>query len=417
MRINKSKKNLRESEETSTNSIKPFADVQIGDRAVDYAGNVGEVLAKGTAEEMLAYDTTGAMEEALSEGYVDFAMDAIAYEIENDGGIYAIVYGSDGAWVETGMDNSRVYSFAFDFVINESGLSPDEARDRILRDIELVDGIQIVGNPNTDPTSWSREEYGLTESTKKLIKEDVDGFTFKDLLGKDFDEALKLAVQKIIKIPSDYAGVFGETVAEVLEGGGSDPNLICAMEEEAEGGDTIGYVIPSIVASIFDKNLSLEEFNNLCKKLGIKTENEKNLKESEGVPGKYTISYNSYERYGNGELHTKSFSAKDDFDAILKIKKHEIDPIHGLTILIDDVTVYEDFVGEPMSLEDAVAEGDFESIEDYKDYYNPVSSVIEVIERIEESNGDGGDYIFYIKRPDGTYLFKADGVDVDSDWD
>lgn len=271
MRIDKSKKNLRESEEISVSNVKPFADVQIGDRAVDYAGNVGEVLAKGTAEEMLAYDTTGAMEEALSDGYVDFAADAIAFEIENDGSIYAIVYGSDGAWVETRMDNSRVYSFAFDFVINESGLSPDEAKDRILRDIELVDGIQIVGNPNTDPTSWSREEYGLTESTKKLIKEDVDGFTFKDLLGKDFDEVLKLAVQKIIKVPSKYAGVFGETVAEVLEGGGSDPNLICEMEAEAEGGDTIEYVIPSIVVSILDKNLSLEEFNNLCKKLGIET--------------------------------------------------------------------------------------------------------------------------------------------------
>lgn len=142
-----------------------------------------------------------------------------------------------------------------------------------------------------------------------------------------------------------------------------------------------------------------------------------NLKESEGVPGKYTICYNSYERYGSGELHIKNFSAKDDFDAILKIKKHEVDPIHGLTILIDDVTVYEDFIGEPMSLEDAVAEGDFESIEEYKEYYNPVSSVIEVIERIEESNGDGGDYIFYIKRPDGTYLFKAGGADIDGDWD
>lgn len=80
---------------------------------------------------------------------------------------------------------------------------------------------------------------------------------------------MKLAVQKIIKVPSKYAGVFGETVAEVLEGGGSDPNLIYEMEEEAE--DTIEYVIPSIVVSILDKNLSLEEFSNLCKKLGIET--------------------------------------------------------------------------------------------------------------------------------------------------
>lgn len=307
MRIDKIKKNLRESEEISVSNVKPFADVQIGDRAVDYAGNVGEVLAKGTAEEMLAYDTTGAMEEALSDGYVDFAADAIAFEIENDGSVYAIVYGSDGAWVETGVDNSKVYSFAFDFVINETGLSPDEARDRILRDIELVDGISIVGNPNTDATSWSREEYGLTESVA--------------------------------------------------------------------------------------------------------------LKEDESVPGKYTICYNSYERYGSGELHTKSFSAKDDLDAILKIKKHEVDPIHGLAILIDDNTIYDEFYGEPQSLEDAADASGFESVEDYKDEIDIVSSIEEILESIEDKNGDGGDYIFYIKRPDGTYLFKADGVDVDSDWD
>lgn len=120
---------------------------------------------------------------------------------------------------------------------------------------------------------WDTDDE-IFESTvgnlKKLIKEDIDGFTFKDLLGKDFDEALKLAVQKIIKVPSVYAGVFGETVAEVLEGG-SDPDLICEMEEKAAGGSTIEYVIPSIVASILDKNLSLEEFNNLCKKLDIET--------------------------------------------------------------------------------------------------------------------------------------------------
>lgn len=207
MRIDKSKKSLRESEEISVSNVKPFADVQIGDRAVDYAGNVGEVLAKGTAEEMLAYDTTGAMEDALSSGYVDFATDAIAFEIESDGSIYAIVYGSDGAWVETGMDNSRVYSFAFDFVINEAGLSPDEARDRILRDIELVDGISIVGNPNTDPTSWSREEYGLAESTKKDLNEGESAESkFVDLNDAlDFDDDVLL-----VKLPTEstYAGKY-----------------------------------------------------------------------------------------------------------------------------------------------------------------------------------------------------------------
>lgn len=62
----------------------------------------------------------------------------------------------------------RVYSFAFDFIITGDDLASDtEARDRILRDIELVDGIEIVGNPNVDPTSWSKAEYGLSEATTK----------------------------------------------------------------------------------------------------------------------------------------------------------------------------------------------------------------------------------------------------------
>lgn len=62
----------------------------------------------------------------------------------------------------------RVYSFAFDFIITGDDLASDtEARDRILHDIELVDGIEIVGNPNVDPTSWSKAEYGLSEATTK----------------------------------------------------------------------------------------------------------------------------------------------------------------------------------------------------------------------------------------------------------
>lgn len=62
----------------------------------------------------------------------------------------------------------RVYSFAFDFIITGDDLASDtEARDRILHDIELVDGIEIVGNPNVDPTSWSKAEYDLSEATTK----------------------------------------------------------------------------------------------------------------------------------------------------------------------------------------------------------------------------------------------------------
>lgn len=160
-------------------------------------------------------------------------------------------------WIEDSDGDGEDYIFYIKrpdgtYLFKADGVDADDDWDD---DDEISES--IVGNLNTD-------------LTRRLIKEDIDGFTFRDLLGKDFDEALKLAVQKIIKVPSAYAGVFGETVAEVLEGG-SDPDLICEMEEKAAGGSTIEYVIPSIVASILDKNLSLEEFNNLCKKLGIET--------------------------------------------------------------------------------------------------------------------------------------------------
>ena len=62
----------------------------------------------------------------------------------------------------------RVYSCAFDFVITGDDLaSVEEARDRIMNEVELIEGIRVVGNPNCDPTSWSKEEYGLSEDVRK----------------------------------------------------------------------------------------------------------------------------------------------------------------------------------------------------------------------------------------------------------
>ena len=150
------KKPLAESENTSDE--KPFADVQVGDTAVDYAGNEGKVVAKGTAEEMLAYDTTGAMEDALSSGYVDFADDAIAYKIGNSGNVYAIVYGSDGAWVKAETE-ARVRQISFDFI--DTGKEADSDLLLMVQDAMTRLGIEVVGGPAFGDTSWSKEEYGL----------------------------------------------------------------------------------------------------------------------------------------------------------------------------------------------------------------------------------------------------------------
>lgn len=180
---------LEESLDESRNSKKslnedldivPFEQVQEGDEGFDYGGEPGIVEMKGTVQDIIdaGYDRYGALQDGLSDGYLDPDQEAVA--VDTDGEIIGYTYGGDGFYVEVSKSNietsedvkSRVYSFAFDFIITGDDLASDtEARDRILRDIELVDGIEIVGNPNVDPTSWSKAEYGLSEAaTKKTSK-------------------------------------------------------------------------------------------------------------------------------------------------------------------------------------------------------------------------------------------------------
>lgn len=145
---------------------------------------------------------------------------------------------------------------------------------------------------------------------------------------------------------------------------------------------------------------------------------EKGSKElNEAATGKYEISYEEYERYDGGGVHTKRFSAKDDFDALIKIKKHGVGVLYGLNMLVDEDTIFEAYEDEPRLLKDAAAEGEYRSIEEYKSDFDIISSVEDALSWIEGSNGDGEDYIFYIKRPDGTYLFKTDEAEADDDWD
>ncbi len=156
--------------------IIPFEQVQEGDEGFDYNGEPGVVEMKGTIQDIIdaGYDRYGALQDGLSEGYLDSDQEAVA--VDTDGEIIGYTYGGDGFYVEVSKNNietsedvkSRVYSFAFDFIVTGDDLaSAEEARDRILRDIELVDGIEIVGNPNVDATSWSKAEYGLSEATTK----------------------------------------------------------------------------------------------------------------------------------------------------------------------------------------------------------------------------------------------------------
>ena len=164
--------------------IVPFEQVQEGDEGFDYNGEPGVVEMKGTVQDIIdaGYDRYGALQRGLDEGYLDPDQEAVA--VDTDGETIGYTYGGDGFYVEASKSNietsedvkGRVYSFAFDFIITGDDLASDvEARDRILRDIELVDGIEIVGNPNVDPTSWSKAEYGLSEAvTKRTSKRSLN---------------------------------------------------------------------------------------------------------------------------------------------------------------------------------------------------------------------------------------------------
>lgn len=65
--------------------------------------------------------------------------------------------------VKSSVNNDRVYSYGFDYIITK-GDSVDDVENRILNEIQLIDGIEVVGNPGINNTSWSKEEYGITSS-------------------------------------------------------------------------------------------------------------------------------------------------------------------------------------------------------------------------------------------------------------
>lgn len=117
--------------------------------------------------------------------------------------------------------------------------------------------------------------------------------------------------------------------------------------------------------------------------------------------GKYEILYDTYERYGAGNLKKASFSAKDDFEALKKVAAH-----CGLYVQEEDF--FE-------TKEDALAKV---GPEDLKYVYIRGLKDPEAIAK-EMQSCDGQDFIFYIKRPDGSYLYDSGSSpeSFDDDWD
>lgn len=115
--------------------------------------------------------------------------------------------------------------------------------------------------------------------------------------------------------------------------------------------------------------------------------------------GKYKICWDVYDR-GGGQIKTASFSAADDFEACKKVVEH------CGTYLNED-----EFFD---SKEDAIAAGYDES--ELKDLYiKGFTDVERIVDALMDS--DGADFIFYIKRPDGSYLLESGEEPGDEDWD
>lgn len=124
-----------------------------------------------------------------------------------------------------------------------------------------------------DPAGYAEleaEYEKLFESAEKAsgksLNEDVNNYTFKDLFGKDFDEVLKIAVEKIAKIPEEHEELAFESVDDLLESG-ADTDLFDALEEDA--GDEAERIAVAVIVALFDKNIKLDQYNDLREKLGL----------------------------------------------------------------------------------------------------------------------------------------------------
>lgn len=135
----------------------------------------------------------------------------------------------------------KIQSFTFDFVITDLTLgSVEEARDRILNELDLIEGIQIVGNP----TIQSKENRGISESADPRALSNKKGSLsnlIKTHINQDspeYRELLKMSKSAANeKLKSIVANFVNET---------DSPAVIKKIETE---------VLPKMELQGFDRNL------------------------------------------------------------------------------------------------------------------------------------------------------------------
>ena len=168
VRNSNARKALRESQ---FKAIKSFDEVEQGDVGTTYFGEKVTIISKGPAKLFKNYEGYDILEELANE-----EEDSINYLfsecvlVEQNG--KEVVYSYDGDGVQVYQDGSqiRVRQISFDFI--DDGVDENDLISRI-QDAMDVAGITIVGGPAFGDTSWSKEEYGLSESAKKRSKRNL----------------------------------------------------------------------------------------------------------------------------------------------------------------------------------------------------------------------------------------------------
>ena len=141
--------------------------------------------------------------------------------------------------------------------------------------------------------------------------------------------------------------------------------------------------------------------------------------ENKNTAGKYEVCFEEYDRGYSSNVRTKRFTAKSDLDAFIKLVKHSVGPFGGW-LIEDNGKIYDPDNEEMVDAsgleldDDGCVTADC-PLGDYWEGSRVYSTVEDVIKELDSSNGDGCDYIFYIKKPDGSMLY-GDENSV-SDWD
>lgn len=166
-----------------------------------------------------------------------------------------------------------------------AGMTPSQAFDEVIDYMrKVIENLSTkLGDSSAKSSALPKRATKYLES--KNLKEDVDGFTFKELTKKTWDEYIKDALEKLKAKVEDYEDK--EDVAMILE------NIIDDATEVADGSFET-YQELAILHLFEEKFDDLESLNKALKAFGIEEikddemdesviTNKRGLKESEGT--------------------------------------------------------------------------------------------------------------------------------------